>query len=135
MTIKIGELATRTECGVGTIRFYEKEGLLPEPLRSDGNFRLYGEPHIERLRFIRHCRSLDMTLDEVRTLLHFRDTPDEGCSDINTLLDTHIRQVDMRMSELVQLKSHLTALREMCPGTSNAGECGILQGLSDCSCH
>ena len=69
MTIKIGELARRTECQVETIRYYEKEGLLPEPTRSRGNYRLYGEAQVERLQFIRHCRSLDMTLGEVRALL------------------------------------------------------------------
>ena len=85
MPIKIGELAKRTESTVETIRYYEKEGLLPEPSRSEGNYRLYGEKHIERLRFIRHCRTLDMALGEVRTLLRFRDAPDEDCGDVNDL--------------------------------------------------
>ncbi len=58
MQIKIGELAKRTECQAETIRYYEKEGLLPQPSRSGGNYRLYDEEHIERLRFIRHCRTL-----------------------------------------------------------------------------
>src|SRR3546814_4748472 len=79
----IGELAKRTESTVETIRYDEKEGLLPEPSRSDGNYRLYGEEHIERLRFIRHCRTLDMALDDVRTLLRYRDTPTEDCGDVN----------------------------------------------------
>src|SRR3546814_7885206 len=88
----IGGLAKRTESTVETIRYYEKEGLLPEPSRSDGNYRLYGEEHIERLRFIRHCRTLDMALDEVRTLLRSRDTPTEDCGDVNALLDEHIHE-------------------------------------------
>ena len=62
MEIRIGELAQRTGCEVVTVRFYEKEGLLPAPARSSGNYRLYSEAHIERLQFIRHCRSLDMSL-------------------------------------------------------------------------
>src|SRR3546814_16484795 len=90
MPMKIGELAKRTESTVETIRYYEKEGLLPEPSRSDGNYRLYGEEHIERLRFIRHCRTLVMALDEVRTLLRYRDTPTEECGDVHALLDEHI---------------------------------------------
>ncbi|WP_284440224.1 MerR family transcriptional regulator [Hafnia paralvei] len=56
MDIKIGELARRTECRVVTIRYYEKERILPKPGRSQGNFRLYGEEHVERLLFTRHCR-------------------------------------------------------------------------------
>src|SRR3546814_2104109 len=86
MPMKIGELAKRTESTVETIRYYEKEGLLPEPSRSDGNYRLYGEEHIERLRFIRHCRTLDMALDEVRTLLRYRDRSEEHTSELQSLM-------------------------------------------------
>ena len=64
--IKIGELARRAQCPAQTIRYYEHEGLLPEPIRTAGNYRVYSRAHIERLSFIRNCRSLDMTLDEIR---------------------------------------------------------------------
>ena len=135
MPIKIGELARCTESTVETIRYYEKEGLLPEPSRSEGNYRLYGDDHIERLRFIRHCRTLDMTLDEVRTLLRYRDTPTDDCGDVNALLDEHIRAVEARVDELMQLKQHLTILREKCASTAPTRSCGILRALSDRSCH
>jgi len=135
MKIRIGELAKRTEYQAETIRYYEKEGLLPEPSRSDGNYRLYGEEHIERLRFIRHCRTLDMALGDVRTLLKYRDTPDEDCGDVNALLDEHIHAVAVRVEELMQLKRHLTVLREKCSSSKPTESCGILQALSDCSCH
>ena len=69
--MKIGELAKLTDCPVETIRYYEKENLLPPPARTDGNYRIYGEAHAQGLSFIRHCRSLDMTLDEIRVLLRF----------------------------------------------------------------
>lgn len=135
MNIKIGELAKRTDSTVETIRYYEKEGLLPEPSRSEGNYRLYREEHIERLQFIRHCRTLDMTLDEVRLLLRYRDTPEEDCGDVNALLDDHIHAVEVRMEELTQLKSHLIALREQCVRAAPAASCGILRALSDRSSH
>ena len=67
--INIGALAKRTQCQAETIRYYEREGLLPPPARSQGNYRQYDTTHVERLSFIRHCRSLDMTLDEIRALL------------------------------------------------------------------
>ena len=67
--MKIGELATLTNTQIETIRYYEREGLLAEPRRSEGNYRIYGSAHAERLSFIRHCRGLDMTLDEIRVLL------------------------------------------------------------------
>lgn len=78
MEIRIGALAKRSGCEVVTIRYYEKEGLMPKPARSGGNFRLYGDVHIERLQFIRHCRSLDMTLSEIRALLGLRDKTEDA---------------------------------------------------------
>ena len=131
MPIKIGELAKRTGATVETIRYYEKEGLLPEPSRSTGNYRLYNEAHIERLQFILHCRTLDMTLDEVRILLEYWDEPDKDCGNVNNLLDEHIRTVEIRMNELEQLKKHLTALRQKCMSEASAKSCGILNTLAD----
>ena len=69
--MKIGELARATETVIETIRFYEREGLLPPPARSEGNFRIYETKHVERLQFIRYCRGLDMSLAEARVLLRF----------------------------------------------------------------
>lgn len=130
MGIKIGDLAKRTGCEVVTIRYYEKEGLMPEPPRSEGNFRLYGDTHIERLQFIRNCRSLDMTLEEVRTLLELRDAPVEECGEVNALIDEHIREVEVRVETLLRLKQHLMSLREKCSGTWPTDSCPILQGLA-----
>ncbi len=73
--MKIGDLAKATDCAVETIRYYEREKLLPEPARSEGNYRMYTQAHVERLTFIRNCRTLDMTLDEIRSLLQLRDSP------------------------------------------------------------
>jgi len=84
----IGELARATGCAIETIRYYEHEGLLPKPGRTSGNFRRYGQEHAELLLFIRHCRSLDMALNEIRILLTFRSAPDENCREVNALLDT-----------------------------------------------
>lgn len=130
MGIKIGDLAKRTGCEVVTIRYYEKEGLMPEPPRSEGNFRLYGEAHIERLQFIRNCRSLDMTLEEVRALLELRDVPVQECGEVNALLDEHIRGVEVRVEALLRLKQNLVSLREKCSGSWPTDSCPILQGLS-----
>lgn len=79
---------------------YESEGLLPEPARSEGNFRLYDEVHLQRLLFIRRCRAKDMTLDEIRQLLNLRDRPELGCGEVNALVDAHIAQVRTKMKEL-----------------------------------
>jgi Cd(II)/Pb(II)-responsive transcriptional regulator len=126
---KIGQLATQTGSKVETIRYYEQQRLLPQPARSDGNYRLYGAGHVKRLQFIRHCRSLDMTLDEIRTLLDFRDTPDANCAGVNTLLDKHIGHVVDRIKELKVLQTQLKQLRQQCHSVQSMMQCGILQEL------
>ena len=126
---KIGQLATQTGSKVETIRYYEQQRLLPQPTRSDGNYRLYGAEHVKRLRFIRHCRSLDMTLDEIRTLLDFRDTSDANCAGVNTLLDKHIGHVADRIKDLKALQTQLKQLRQQCHSVQSMVQCGILQEL------
>ncbi len=91
--MKIGILAEATGTPVETIRFYEREGLLPPPARAENNYRMYLPVHVERLAFVRQCRNLDMTLDEIRALLALRESPAQDCGDINTLLDEHIGHV------------------------------------------
>jgi Cd(II)/Pb(II)-responsive transcriptional regulator len=114
--MKIGELAKAANTPVETIRYYEREQLLPEPARTDGNYRIYDDEHAQRLGFIRRCRSLDMTLDEIRSLLKFRDAPQDDCGEVNQLLDDHIGHVAARISELKTLEKQLKALRLQCCG-------------------
>lgn len=128
--MKIGDLSKLTQTQVETIRYYEREGLLPAPDRSEGNYRIYGEAHAERLAFIRHCRSLDMTLDEIRQLLRFKDDPASDCGEVNALLDAHIGHVADRIRELRALEKQLKSLRERCRDTQTAASCGILGELS-----
>jgi Cd(II)/Pb(II)-responsive transcriptional regulator len=129
--MKIGELAAATGTAVETIRYYEREGLIAEPGRSEGNYRLYGEPHAQRLTFIRRCRSLDMTLDEIRALLRFKDAPAADCGDVNSLLDEHIGHVAHRIEELQGLAVQLRELRSQCRTARAGADCGILKGLSE----
>lgn len=134
MGFQIGELSRQTGCEIVTIRYYEKEGLLPPPARSSGNFRLYRGEHVERLRFIRHCRSLDMPLDEIRTLLNLRGQPSQDCGEVSALLQAHIEQLESRIAALSDLKRHLVGLQSQCSGARPIGACGILQGLTQCAC-
>ena len=124
--MKIGELAKLTDCQVETIRYYEKEGLLPPPARTDANYRVYTQAHTERLIFIRNCRSLDMTLEEIRSLLGLRDSPQDQCESVNALIDEHIHHVKARIDGLLALQVQLLDLRQRCGGGDH---CGILQQL------
>lgn len=128
--MKIGELAALTGTAVETIRYYEREGLMPAAPRTDSNYRLYGVAHTERLAFIRQCRSLDMPLDAVRVLLRLRDRPDADCHTADGLLDAHIDHVTTRLRELKRLKTTLQTLRAACHQAGNTASCGILSGLA-----
>ena len=127
--MKIGALAEATGTPVETIRFYEREGLLPPPARAENNYRLYLPIHVERLAFVRQCRGLDMTLDEIRALIELRDSPAQDCGEINALLDEHIGHVAQRIRELRVLERDLKALRARCTSPHAVAECGILSGL------
>ncbi|MDP9139554.1 MAG: Cd(II)/Pb(II)-responsive transcriptional regulator [Pseudomonadota bacterium] len=127
---RIGDLATRLAVSVETIRYYEREGLLPKADRSEGNYRLYTDQHSERLEFILHCRALDMTHEEIRSLLRLRDSPELGCAEVNAFLDEHIEHVAWRLRALRNLQSELKSIRARCEAPSTARNCGILQELA-----
>lgn len=131
--MKIGELARATATPVETIRHYEREGLLPPPPRSDGNYRVYRAAEVDRLAFIRQCRGLDMSLDEIRRLLALKDAPPAAaadCGEVNALLDEHIDHVAERLRALRALERELKALRAACADPGAAADCGILQRLA-----
>ncbi|HMN21686.1 MAG TPA: Cd(II)/Pb(II)-responsive transcriptional regulator [Ottowia sp.] len=128
--MKISQLARETGTPADTIRYYEREGLLPEPARGDNNYRVYGPEHLERLAFIRQARGLDMSLQEIRTLLRWRDQPGADCGAVDALVDEHIEHIATRIRELRALERQLRALRAQCQQASDTAHCGILVGLS-----
>jgi len=131
--MKIGDLATASATPVETIRYYEREGILPKPGRTLGNYRVYEEYHLERLQFVRYCRGLDMSLDEVRVLLRLKDSPNDNCGEVNLLLDEHIGHVSRRIRELRVLEKQLKEIRQTCGQTRSVEQCGILSELSNAS--
>ena len=128
--MKIGELSKRTRCSIQTIRFYEKEGLLKSTLRTEGNFRLYNDDSVKELNFILRCRSLDISLAEIRQLKNLTYKPNDNCQDVNSIFDKHINQVDLKIKELRELKKQLKNLRKKCTDKSIVNECGIIQELN-----
>jgi len=128
--MKIGELAKLSGCSVQTIRYYEKEGLFASIPRSEGNFRLYSTVVVDQLMFIKQCRSLDLTLPEIRQLLELNRSPDTQCDDVNRMIEGHITQVNQRIQELKKLHRQLTLLRTSCSNDRTIENCGILQNLS-----
>lgn len=127
--MRIGEVAELTGTPVDTIRYYERQGLLTAPGRSPANYRTYASEQVDRLHFIRRCRALDISLQEIRSLLVFCDEPGRHCTDVNDLLDEHIRHVDERIEELQRLARDLKQLRSVCRRPGSADRCEILKTL------
>ncbi|PLR29214.1 Cd(II)/Pb(II)-responsive transcriptional regulator [Chimaeribacter arupi] len=128
--MKIGELARQAGCLVETVRYYEREGLLQPVIRDQANnYRHYDSAHLERLMFIRRCRTLDMTHDEIRVLLRARSQPDADCGTVNALIDEHLRHVQTRICELNMLEKQLNELRSHCNANRATRDCGILREL------
>lgn len=126
--LRIGDFAKHTASNVETVRYYEREGLLPERTRTSGNYRLYGELHVERLMFIKRCRTLDMTLSEIRSLLSIRDDPQQHCYTVKLLLDKHILDTVKRIQELQAMQLQLESLRALSNSSQSAKGCRSVSG-------
>ena len=124
---KIGEAATRSGVSAANIRYYEKEGLLSAGARSESSYRLYSDAEIHQLRFIRLCRAMDMSLDEVRTLLALDGARKADCVAARDTLDAHLGHVRERLAELQALEHELNHLRGQCDGTDSF--CHIIEAL------
>jgi len=125
--LRIGEAAQRTGVSAANIRYYEKQGLLAPALRQDNDYRLYGDADLHRLRFIRMCRAMDMSLDEVRTLLALDLNNKSDCQTARTALDAHLQHVRERLAELRLLERDLRGLRARCDGSDD--QCHIIEAL------
>ena len=124
---RIGEAARRCGVSAANIRYYESQGLLPAPVRSEGDYRLYSEADVHRLRFIRLCRAMDMSLDEVHTLVALDLNNKADCQTARTALDAHLQHVRERLHELQILEQELAALRDRCDGSD--AHCHIIEAL------
>jgi len=128
--MKIGELAELSGCSIQTIRYYEKEQLLVEVERSEGNFRLYNKQTVKQLLFIKQCRSLDLSLTEIRQLISLKRNFNNSCNSVYLMINTHIEQVEHRIEQLQALHNELKALSKSCSINKAVNECGILQNIN-----
>ena len=126
----IGRLSRETGCKIPTIRYYEQIGLLPEPGRSAGNQRVYGQQHLSRLAFIRHSRELGFSQAEIRQLLDLSDNPEQPCAEVNAIAQRHLDEVNLRIDRLQALKAELERMIHACQG-GKVGNCRVIDTLSD----
>jgi Cu(I)-responsive transcriptional regulator len=126
----IGDLAKGAGTKVVTVRYYEQIGLLPVPSRTAGNYRTYSNEHIRRLRFIRRCRDLGFTLDQIRDLLRLSSQKDEECADVDRITAQHLIEIEQKISDLKRLAKELRRLNNSCQGNGIIANCRIIEALS-----
>lgn len=114
--LTVGRLAARAGVRTDTIRYYEREGLLPSPQRTSGEHRRYDERALDRLLFIRGAQRLGLRLAEIRRLLEVRDTGVCACEPAATLLHRHVSEIDTEMNRLAALRGELTRMLAAMPG-------------------
>ncbi len=128
--LSIGALARRANVSVQTIRWYEREGLLPEPLRTSGGQRRYDEAALRRLSFIRHARELGLPLSDIRALLALADNPAAPCREADEIIRRNLESVQERIRWLAALEREFTRMLEECP-SGEVRQCRIIEVLSD----
>ena len=127
--LSIGELATAAGTKVVTIRYYEKIGLLPAPPRTAGNYRAYHARHRDRLRFIRRCRDLGFTLEQVRELLSLSAQEERECDTVDRIAAQHLLAVERKIADLQRLAGELRRISSCCRG-GRIADCRIIEALS-----
>jgi len=129
--LTIGKVAAQTGIGIDTIRFYEREGLIPAPARRPSGFRDYAPDVVTRLHFIRRAKALGFSLREIAELLSLRVDAARTCADVYGLAQAKIADIERRIGDLKRMQKALASLAAACTGKGPTGECPILEALED----
>lgn len=127
--VTIGEMAKNAGVGVETVRFYEREGLLPEPPRRPSGYRHYSPETVRRLLFIRRTKDLGFSLDEIRELLGLRVNPRTSCGEVKRRAEGKIADIEKKMAELHRMRKALSRLASSCSGRGPTSACPILDAM------
>lgn len=123
-----GVLAKRSGVNAETVRYYEKISLLPEPGRSAGGHRVYRDEDFQRLCFIRRCREMGFSLEEIRGLLSLVDGQQVSCERVKSIADEHLQDIRTKISDLKKMEKTLHTLSASCSG-EDVPECPIIDSL------
>lgn len=126
----IGDLATKTGVKVVTIRYYEQVGILPAVTRTPGNYRSYGADHVRTLRFVRRCRDLGFSLDQVRDLLRLSAQNGPSCAEVCQMASRQRKAIENKIASLQRLAAELRRITASCNGRRTMAECRIIEALS-----
>jgi len=126
-TLTIGKLAKSCKVKIDTVRYYEKVGLLIPVDRSESGYRVYDQSSVKQLRFIRKAQSLGFKLQETKDLLELSRDSEADCGDIRDTAKLKIKEIELKVQDLLRMKNGLAELAEYCPGKGKPLEdCGIL---------
>ena len=128
--MNIGDVAQATGLPAKTIRYYESAGLIAPPARSEGNYRLYDERHVQTLRFIQHARHLGFSVKEVGALVALWRDKRRASADVRRLAAAHLDDIDARIAELKRMRQTLEDLVRRCHG-DHRPDCPILDELAE----
>lgn len=129
--MKIGELAHRADVGIDTVRYYERQGLLPSPQRLASGYRCYDQTSVARLRFVRRAKALGFTLVEIRELLALSGCRADDMADLKAAATEKLADVEIRLAELSRIRDGLRTLVSSCPGQGALEQCPILNALDE----
>ena len=129
MSLKIGEVAERGGVNLQTNRYYEREGLLPEPPRLASGYRMFPETAVRRVRFIKRAQELGFSLAEIRELLSLRENTGAGAHDMRERARAKIADIEEKIRTLRAMKNALNGLVQRCPGCGPLGDCPIVDAL------
>lgn len=129
--MKIGELAQRASVGIDTVRYYERQGLLPAPERMASGYRQYDQADVARLRFIRRAKALGFTLIEIRDLLALSGRRDDDMGSLKAAATEKLTDVETKLAELTRIRDGLRTLVASCPGHGALEQCPILNALAE----
>jgi MerR family transcriptional regulator, copper efflux regulator len=124
--MKIGEISKRSGVGIEPIRYYEREGLLPEPERRPSGYRQYDESTVERLEYIRVAKELGFTLAEIRELLEFSFTTHAGCDHIRQRAEAKMADIEGKIRSLQQMKRSLGRIIQSCRVKGSTEDCPLV---------
>lgn len=127
--ITSGQLAKAAGVHVETLRYYEREGLLAEPRRSEGNYRLYDTADVQTVSFIRKAQGAGFSLADIGQLLALRGDPRHSAGEVKALALQRITSIEDKISHLEAVKAELQSLVNACSGEGSADNCPILCGL------
>lgn len=128
-TVTIGALARSAGVGADTVRYYEREGLLPKPARTASGYRTYAPDAASRLRFIRRAKDLGFSLGDIRDLLALSSDRDHGVHGVRQRAQARLDEVEQRLRELRRMQRGLKDLINACPGQGTLESCPILGAL------